>query len=79
LTGVMWSAIGLDWRLNSAAVYQRLATRSANGAILCLHDGRELQSRPDISVTLEAVRRLVPALLEQGYEFATVNQLCPTN
>jgi peptidoglycan/xylan/chitin deacetylase (PgdA/CDA1 family) len=80
LTGVMWSTIGRDWALDSAAVYQRLANGAANGAILCLHDGRELKARPDISVTVEAVRRLVPALLEQGYEFETVNQLlCPTN
>jgi peptidoglycan-N-acetylglucosamine deacetylase len=80
LTGVMWSAIGRDWALNSAAVYQRLATRSANGAILCLHDGRELKVQADISVTVEALRRLVPTLLEQGYEFETVNRLlCQTN
>ncbi len=80
LTGVMWSTIGRDWALNSAAVYQRLTTGAMNGAILCLHDGRELQIRPDIGVTVDAVRRLVPTLLEQGYEFETVNQLlCPTN
>jgi peptidoglycan/xylan/chitin deacetylase (PgdA/CDA1 family) len=78
LTGVMWSAIGRDWRLNSADVYRRLANGASNGAILCLHDGRELQSRPDITVTVEAVRRLLPALLEQGYRFETVSQLlCP--
>jgi len=80
LTGVMWTTIGLDWKLNSDGVYQILATGAANGAILCVHDGRELQARPDISVTVEAVRRLVPALLEQGYVFETINQLlCPTN
>jgi peptidoglycan/xylan/chitin deacetylase (PgdA/CDA1 family) len=78
LTGVMWSAIGLDWKLNSAQVFERLANRASNGAILCLHDGRELQVRPDIQVTVEAVRRLVPALLERGYRFETINELlCP--
>jgi peptidoglycan/xylan/chitin deacetylase (PgdA/CDA1 family) len=80
LTGVMWTAIGRDWTLKSTSVYQRLATGSANGAILCLHDGRELKVQPDISVTVEAVRRLVPTLLEQGYEFETVDRLlCQTN
>jgi peptidoglycan/xylan/chitin deacetylase (PgdA/CDA1 family) len=80
LTGVMWSTIGRDWALDSDAVYRRLANGAANGAILCLHDGRELKARPDIRVTVEAVRRLVPALLERGYEFETINQLlCPTN
>lgn len=80
LTGVMWSAIGRDWRLNSEEVCRRLQTRASNGAILCLHDGRELQAAPDISVTVEAVRRLVPTLLEQNYKLETVSRLlCPTN
>jgi peptidoglycan/xylan/chitin deacetylase (PgdA/CDA1 family) len=80
LTGVMWSAIGQDWKLNSSEVYARLASRVSNGGILCLHDGRELQAKPDIQATVEAVRRLVPALLEKGYEFETVTRLlCPTN
>jgi peptidoglycan-N-acetylglucosamine deacetylase len=80
LTGVMWSVIGCDWKLNSEGVFQRLANGASNGAILCLHDGRGLQARPDITVTVEAVRRLVPSLLEKGYQFETVSRvLCPTN
>jgi peptidoglycan/xylan/chitin deacetylase (PgdA/CDA1 family) len=80
LTGVMWSVIGSDWKGNSEAVFQRLTSRVSNGAILCLHDGRELRARPDIRATVEAVRRLVPALLERGYEFETVSRLlCPTS
>jgi len=78
LTGVMWSTIGCDWKLNSAQVFERLAKGASNGAILCLHDGRGLQARPDITATVEAVRRLVPALLEQGYELQTLDELlCP--
>jgi peptidoglycan/xylan/chitin deacetylase (PgdA/CDA1 family) len=50
------------------------------GAIVCLHDGRELAERPDVRSTLDAVRRLLPALAERGYQFQTVSQLlCPTN
>lgn len=80
LTGVMWSAIGYDWKRKSDAVFRHLANRASNGAILCLHDGRELRARPDIGATVEAVRRLVPTLLERGYEFETVSRLlCPTN
>ncbi len=79
LTGVMWSAIGYDWKLRVEAVVRRVAAGAANGSILCLHDGRELQVKPDVSVTLEAVRRLVPMLLDQGYRFETVTRLiCPT-
>ena len=80
LTGVMWTAIGYDWNLKAEAVVERMARRVSNGAILCLHDGRELCARPDIGVTVEAVRRLVPMLLDRGYKFETVSRLlCPTN
>jgi peptidoglycan-N-acetylglucosamine deacetylase len=79
LTGVMWSVIGYDWKRPAGAVVDRLAGRVSNGAILCLHDGRELRARPDIGVTLEAVRRLLPMLLDRGYVFETVSHLiCPT-
>jgi peptidoglycan/xylan/chitin deacetylase (PgdA/CDA1 family) len=80
LTGVMWTVIGYDWNLRADAVAERMAGRVSNGAILCLHDGRELRARPDIGVTVEAVRRLVPMLLDRGYKFETVSRLlCPTN
>jgi peptidoglycan/xylan/chitin deacetylase (PgdA/CDA1 family) len=79
LTGVMWTAIGYDWKRPAGAVVDRLARRTSNGAILCLHDGRELRVRPDIGVTLDAVRRLVPMLLDRGYVFETISHLiCPT-
>ncbi len=80
LTGVMWTAIGYDWNRRADEVVRRIAARVSNGAILCLHDGRELRAKPDIGVTVEAVRRLVPMLLERGYRFETVSRLlCPTN
>jgi peptidoglycan/xylan/chitin deacetylase (PgdA/CDA1 family) len=79
LAGVMWTVIGYDWSLKADAVVARFASRVARGAILCLHDGRELRARPDIGVTVEAVRRLVPLLLDRGYQFETVSRLlCPT-
>jgi peptidoglycan/xylan/chitin deacetylase (PgdA/CDA1 family) len=80
LSGVMWTAIGYDWKLRADEVAARIAAQAANGSILCLHDGRELRVRPEIDVTVEAVRRLVPMLLDQGYTFETVTRLlCPTN
>jgi peptidoglycan/xylan/chitin deacetylase (PgdA/CDA1 family) len=80
LLGVMWTGIGYDWSRTAAEVVSRLRRQAANGAILCLHDGRMLAERPDIGVTLEAVERLVPVLLDQGYELETVTQLlCPTS
>jgi peptidoglycan/xylan/chitin deacetylase (PgdA/CDA1 family) len=80
LTGVMWTAIGYDWKLRPEACAGRLAAAASNGAILCLHDGRELRAKPDIGATVEAVRRLVPCLLDRGYKLETVSRLlCPTN
>jgi peptidoglycan/xylan/chitin deacetylase (PgdA/CDA1 family) len=79
LQGVMWTVIGYDWNLRAEAIVERMAGRVSNGAILCLHDGRELRTRPDIGATIEAVRRLVPQLLAGGYKLETVSQLlCPT-
>ena len=79
LGGVMWTVIGYDWSLGSEEVVERILGRVSQGAIVCLHDGRELRARPDTGVTLEAVRRLVPTLLDQGYRFETISRLlCPT-
>ena len=80
LTGVMWTAIGYDWNSTAEQVVTRMTAAAANGAILCLHDGRELRARPDVRETVEAVRRLVPMLLDQGYRLETLSRLlCPKN
>ncbi|MCS7024041.1 MAG: polysaccharide deacetylase family protein [Bryobacteraceae bacterium] len=76
---VMWSGLGLDWKLNAEGIYQRLRKCIRPGAIFCLHDGRELAERPDIRPTIEAVRRLLPELREQGFELIPVSDLlCQT-
>lgn len=80
LQGVMWTAIALDWKLSAGAIVRRLLRAARNGAIFCLHDGRELQPQPDVEETLEAIRRLIPELRVQGFHFETVSQiLCPTS
>jgi peptidoglycan-N-acetylglucosamine deacetylase len=80
LLGVMWTAIGRDWKLPARGVVDRLASAASNGAILCLHDGRGVAPHPDIRATLEAVRRLIPVLQDQGYQFETVSEIiCPKN
>jgi peptidoglycan/xylan/chitin deacetylase (PgdA/CDA1 family) len=79
LRGVMWSAIGYDWKLKADTIVGRMLAGAANGAILCLHDGREVRANPDIRETVAAIARLVPALRDQGYRFDTVSRLlCPT-
>jgi peptidoglycan/xylan/chitin deacetylase (PgdA/CDA1 family) len=80
LTGVMWTVLGRDWKRSGDEVAETILRRTVNGAILCLHDGRELQRSPGIAATIEAVRLVVPALRDQGYQFETLTQLiCPKN
>jgi peptidoglycan/xylan/chitin deacetylase (PgdA/CDA1 family) len=79
LTGVMWTAIALDWKLPAEAIVRRLLRYAQNGAIFCLHDGRGVAPRADIRPTIEALSRLIPELSAKGYCFETVSQiLCPT-
>ncbi len=78
VTGVMWTVIGYDWNLAAEAIVRRISYRIANGAIVCLHDGRELRANPDIRNTLRATEQLIPMLLDQGYRFETVSRLCQT-
>jgi peptidoglycan-N-acetylglucosamine deacetylase len=80
LLGVMWTVLGRDWKLAASRIAGRVLAGAQNGAIICLHDGRRLQAKPDIGATLEAVSRIVPVLQSQGFAFETVSQLlCPTN
>jgi peptidoglycan/xylan/chitin deacetylase (PgdA/CDA1 family) len=80
LTGVTWSAIATDWKRRPANVARRILEAASPGAILCLHDGRELRPDPDISVTLEALRLAIPCWIDRGLQFETVSQiLCLTN
>jgi len=80
LLGVMWTVIGKDWKLGASEIAQRLIHGASNGAIFCLHDGRELQSTPDISAMAQALHIAIPQLLDLGFHFETVNCiLCPKN
>jgi peptidoglycan-N-acetylglucosamine deacetylase len=79
LQGVMWTTIALDWKRQSPAVVSRVLAGATRGAIVCLHDGRACEQRPNIQSTLESVREIVPRLLEQGFHFEKVSDiLCPT-
>ena len=75
LTCIMWSVIGFDWKLAAPRVTNCVVSRAHDGAIIVLHDGRGTLKDPDARPTIEAVRWIVPALLEKGYHFETVSQL----
>ena len=75
LQGVMWTAIGRDWKLRGPAIAERLLRRSNDGAILCLHDGRVLTPQPDITNTLDAVRELLPRIRERNLSMTAVSAM----
>ncbi len=79
LHSVMWTVLALDWKLPEARIAARVLAGAVNGAILCLHDGRGLETQPDIHVTIRALQRILPVLRENGYHFEKVSDiLCPT-
>ncbi len=79
LLGVMWNVLSRDWRWPAPRVTRFLLDRAANGAIICLHDGRRVERSPNIGVTLETVESVIPSLKQRGFHFETVSQiLCPT-
>ncbi len=78
LLGVMWSVIGRDWTLPWQGVFGRVVHQARPGAIVCLHDARELTPNPDIGNTIQALRGILAVLSEGRYQFETVSQiLCP--
>jgi peptidoglycan/xylan/chitin deacetylase (PgdA/CDA1 family) len=80
LLGVMWTLLGRDWRWPAPRVSAFLSGQARAGDIICLHDGRGVQRKPDIHQTLGAVSDVVPRLQQMGFRFETVSQiLCPTN
>jgi chitin deacetylase len=75
LLGVMWTVIGHDWRWPALQISDYVLRRSSPGGIICLHDGRDIQPKPDISEMLKALREIVPQLQDQGYKFETVSDI----
>ncbi len=75
LTGVMWTVNALDWKLPPDGISDRLMRGAGNGAIFCLHDGREATSNPDINSTLKALEQTLPALARLGFRCVTVSEL----
>ena len=75
LLGVTWTVIGHDWEWEAERVASHVVAQATPGGIVCLHDGRDTRQDPDISVTLAAVRRIVPRLIDLGYSFETVSEI----
>lgn len=68
---VMWSVVPEDWvRPGVAIVVQRVLEQVQNGSLIVLHDGA--CGGQDVAAT---TAQLIPLLLQQGYQFVTVDAL----
>lgn len=68
LSLINWSIDPWDWdKRDAAAIYADVMAHAHDGGIILLHDLYE--------ETALAAQYLIPALLEQGYEFVTVSEL----
>lgn len=65
---VNWSVDTLDWKnKNADKVYNAIMEDVEDGAIVLCHDLYD--------TTVEAMKRVIPELMEQGYQFVTVSEL----
>lgn len=71
-----WSWFTWDWlwfrKRTGERVAHQVLSHAAPGKIVVLHDGHHKDSRPDRQYTIDAVRRIVPALRAQGYNFGSL-------
>jgi len=65
---INWNVDTLDWQnRNADIVYDTIMRQARDGAIILCHDLHK--------TTVDAMERVIPALIEQGYQLVTVSQL----
>ena len=75
MNGVMWTIMPWDWRnIHEDAIVRRILRSTENGAIITLHDGGGRRTE-----TLEAVKKLVPALRQRGFTFVPIDRMTRWN
>jgi peptidoglycan-N-acetylglucosamine deacetylase len=76
---VLWDmdCYSMDW-LNQAS--ERIADISTakvkNGSIILLHDGRGIKENVPRQNTVEALKRIIPALKQKGFEITALDKIC---
>jgi peptidoglycan/xylan/chitin deacetylase (PgdA/CDA1 family) len=77
-TTIGWDVYTVDWKLpepDAVMVADDAYRDTKPGSILAFHDAFPLREHWDKTVTIEAVRLLVPRLKRDGYRFVTVSEL----
>lgn len=65
---VNWSVDTLDWKTKNAnSIYNEILKNADDGAIILCHD--------PYRTTVDAMEKVIPKLLEDGYKLVTVNEL----
>lgn len=65
---INWSVDTMDWKSKNAdAVYKEVVNNATNGAIILCHDLHK--------TTVDAMERVIPKLIADGYQLVTVSQL----
>ena len=68
---ILWSVDTMDWAMNPAENIERTVLKQVKGGeIILMHDYVS-----GGNTTLTALRRMIPRLLSEGYEFVTVSEL----
>jgi len=83
---VMWTLLPGDWKPQpveklisnlqpiASRAQQSLASRSATGDILCLHDGGHRVLNADRTHTFKALEHWLPRWRDAGFEFVTIEE-----
>lgn len=74
LAGWSWGLWDFDWHREPDAdrIARRLVRGADNGDIVVMHDGHHVDPMADRRHTVEAVRRMIPALRDDGFEFGVL-------
>jgi peptidoglycan/xylan/chitin deacetylase (PgdA/CDA1 family) len=76
LQTVMWNVSGRDWNVPPAAVIEKKVMRQIRGGdVILLHDGGHRAMGADRAQTVIATENLIRRYRDQGYEFATVDEM----
>lgn len=68
---ILWSVDTMDWAMNPSENIEKTVMKQAKGGeIILMHDYVS-----GGNTTCRALRRMIPRLLDEGYEFVTISQL----
>ena len=74
LLAVHWTVIGNDWKWPADRIAARVLRGLVPGGVICLHDGHGVRAKADRRHTLQALRRVLPAVADRRLEPVTTRE-----